>query len=48
VVPRVAVRGVVSGRLLARRWPRANMTQIGGGGSGHLTKPFISSLTLWW
>jgi len=26
---RVALRGMVSGRLLARRWPRTNMTQIG-------------------
>jgi hypothetical protein len=25
---RVALRGMVSGKLLARRWPRTNMTQI--------------------
>ena len=26
---RAALQGMVSGRLLARRWPRTNMTQIG-------------------
>jgi hypothetical protein len=29
VVLRVAMRGMVSGNLLARRWPRTNLTQVG-------------------
>jgi hypothetical protein len=27
---RVALQGKVSGKLLARTWPRTNMTQLGG------------------
>jgi hypothetical protein len=36
VVLGVALRGMVSGRLLARRWPRNYMTQIGVRRSGYL------------